>query len=268
MDSMDPVATTAHWMAAERARETARRDRLFDDALAEALAGREGFDLMARMEAGGLENPVFPIRTRFFDDAIQRLVADEGIGQVVLVAAGLDARAYRMDLPTVFEIDLPDLLKLKGTRLAAASAQPRCPRVAVGVDLTSEWADDLITAGFRTTTPSVFVAEGLLGYLEEPEVHRLLDVLAALAAPGSFLLCDVGGRRDVDAMAFWFQRLADNGIVGGRFGTDDPAGLLAAHEWRAQVTRYGDEEANFGRWPFPPVPHDDAKGGGLIVATR
>lgn len=255
-------------MAAERARETARPDRLFEDPLAEALAGPEGFDLMARMEAGGLDNPVFPIRTRFFDEALLRSVANKPIEQVVLLAAGMDARAFRMDLPVVFEIDWFDLLEVKEARLAGTSARLRSPRITVAADLTGEWVDALVRAGFSSQTPSAFVAEGLLGYFEEPDVHRLLTKIGALAAPGSVLLCDVGGRVDLDGMVFWFQRLAENGITGGRFGTDDPAGLLAAHGWQPEVTHYGDEEAHFGRWPLPPVPHSQQNGGGLIVGTR
>ena len=256
---MDPVSTTAHWMAAVRARETARRDRLFEDPLAEVLAGTEGFDLMTRMEVDLPENPTLPIRTRFFDDAVVRLVAEHVIGQVVLLAAGMDTRAYRLDLPIVFELDRPAVLEVKEARLGVAAAEPRCPRIAVGADLTREWASDLIGSGFRADVPSVFLAEGLLGYLEEPDVHRLLETLGRLAAPGSFLLADVSGRSAVDVpfMAVWLQRLADNGIDPARFGTDDPEGLLAAHGWEATVTEYGQEGANFGRWPLPPMPRDD-----------
>ena len=252
---------TALWMAAVRARETARPDRLFDDPLAEALAGPEGFGLMTRMEAGLPENPTIPVRTRFFDDALTRLLAGHGIGQVVLLAAGMDTRAYRLDLPIVFEVDRPVLLEMKDARLAAVSARPRCPRLAVGADVTGEWAPGLVRAGFRADLPSVFLAEGLLGYLEEPGVHRLLETLDRLAAAGSFLLADVSGRSGLDApyLAFWSQRLADNGIPGGRFGTDDPEGLLAAHGWDAHVTQYGDEGASFGRWPYPPIPRDDPR---------
>ncbi|HEX2849610.1 MAG TPA: class I SAM-dependent methyltransferase [Acidimicrobiales bacterium] len=91
---MDRVAMTACWMAAVRARETARPDRLFDDPLAATLAGPEGVDLMHRMEAGFPENPTIPIRTRFFDDALVGAVAGGRIGQVVVLAAhGWAARA-------------------------------------------------------------------------------------------------------------------------------------------------------------------------------
>jgi methyltransferase (TIGR00027 family) len=211
------------------------------------------------MEADLPENPTLPIRTRFFDDTLVRLLVDRGIGQVVILGAGLDTRAFRLKLPIVFEVDQRPVLELKDSRLTAVSASPRCRRITVGADLTGEWANELVGAGFDTETPSVFLAEGLLGYLEEPDVHRLLAVVDHLSGPGSILLADVSGRSALDAphMAFWFQRLADNGIANARYGTDDPESLLATHGWKAHVSQYGDEGANFGRWPFPPVPRDD-----------
>jgi methyltransferase (TIGR00027 family) len=256
---MDPISMTAHWMAAVRARESIRPDRLFDDPLAEVLAGPEGFDLMTRVEADLPENPTLPIRTRFFDDALVRLLV--GIGQVVILGAGLDTRAFRLNLPIVFEVDQGAVLGLKDSRLAAVSAMPRGKRLTVGADLTGEWSNELVGAGFDIETPSAFLAEGLLGYLEEPDVHRLLGVIDHLSSPGSILLADVSGRSALDApyMAFWYKRLADNGIANARFGTDDPEGLLAAHGWKAHVSQYGDEGANFGRWPFPPIPRDDMR---------
>ena len=214
---------------------------------------------MTRMEAGLPENPTLVIRPRFFDDAVVRALVDREIGQVVILAAGMDTRAYRLNLPIVFEIDRPVVLELKDSRLSAVSATPRGQRIAVGKDLTGEWADDLLRAGFDSETPSVFLAEGLLGYLEEPDVHRLLDVVDQLAIAGSILLVDVAGRSAIDApgMAFWRQRCAENGIANARYGTDDPEGLLAAHGWTAHVYQYGDAEANFGRWPLPPIPRGD-----------
>jgi methyltransferase (TIGR00027 family) len=259
-------------MAAVRARETARSDRLFNDPLAQALAGREGFDLMTRMEADLPENPALPIRTRYFDDALVRVLSDAKIGQVVVLAAGMDARAFRLDLPLVFEIDQPALLELKQARLVAASATPRSERIAVATDLTDAWTVDLLHAGFADQSPTAFLAEGLLGYLEENAVHRLLDDLDTLARPGSFLLADVGGRSALESRftAFWYQRCAENGISNARFGTDDPEGLFAAHGWDAQVKQYGEEAANFGRWPYPVTPRGDLSlpHNYLIVAKR
>jgi hypothetical protein len=86
-----------------------------------------------------------------------------------------------------------------------------------------------------------------------------LDVVNQLTIPGSVLLADVGGRSALDApgLAFWYERCAENGIDNARYGTDDPEGLLATHGWKAHVHQYGDEAANFGRWPYPPMPRED-----------
>lgn len=272
MTPVDPVASTALWMAAARARESARPDRLFDDRLAGALAGPEGRRIMDEMEAGMPDNPAIPIRTRYVDDGLLACVeagrvgaVDDGlrmgagpggIGQVVLVAAGMDTRAYRLGLPagvTVYELDRGELLDLKERRLAAAGARPGCGRRTVPADLGGAWSGDLVSAGFEVTRPAVFVAEGLLGYLDEPEVHRLLGTLSGLAADGSVLMADVSGRTPAAAapyLAAWFDRLEAAGM-GRRFATDDPEGLFAGHGWRAQVSQYGDDGAAFGRWPWP-----------------
>jgi methyltransferase (TIGR00027 family) len=98
-------------MAASRARETSRTDRLFDDALAEVLAGPEGREILQRMEAGIPGTPTVPIRTRFFDDQLTALAAGPDLAQVVLVAAGMDTRAFLLGLPsrlTLFEVTAPN----------------------------------------------------------------------------------------------------------------------------------------------------------------
>jgi methyltransferase (TIGR00027 family) len=191
---------------------------------------------------------------------------------MVALAAGMDARAFRLDLPIVFEIDQPALLELKEARLVASAAKPQCDRIPVAADLTGAWAADLVRKGFDHKSPFVFLAEGLLGYLEESHVHRLLKDLYTLAAPGSFLLTCVGGRSALESpfTAFWYRRCAENGIPNPRFGTHDPEVLFAAHGWNAEVTQYGEEAANFGRWPYPVIPRDDLSlpHNYLIVAER
>src|SRR5207248_24096 len=183
-------------MAADRARESARPDRLFEDPWAEKLAGPEGMRIMADMEAGMPENPAIPIRTRYFDDRLLAMVGGGRITQVVLVGAGMDTRAFRLGLPvgvTFFELDKPALLSLKEQRLVEAGARSTCERRLVPVDLKNPWSQELVSAGFAVTKPAVFVAEGLLGYLEEPEVHELVDTLAHLASANSAVLADVSG---------------------------------------------------------------------------
>jgi methyltransferase (TIGR00027 family) len=259
---VEAVGLTAQWTAAARARETARPDRLFDDPWADSLAGPEGSELLALMEQKLGAVPTIPVRTRFFDDTIVRLTREPGFGQVVLLAAGMDTRAFRLELPSsvrLFELDQPALLTRKDRRLAEMAATPRCARSPVGVDLSGDWGDDLVRAGFRDE-PTVWVAEGLLSYLTEAQVHGLLDAVTALSTPRDRLLIDVAGRSLLDSahLVAWLRILAERNM-GWHFGTDDPEGLLARHGWDAEVIQYGEERANFGRWPWPPAPRDDLR---------
>lgn len=274
---MDPVSATAHWTAAARARESARTDRLFDDPLGEVLAGPEGFELLDAMEAQlevGSTSLGMVVRTRFFDDAIARLVDGPRISQVVIVAAGMDARAFRLSWPPgvrLYELDRPEVLAIKESRLRTVDARASCDRVTVGVDLVDEWAPLLLAAGFEVDRPSLWLVEGLLFYLDRGVVQRLLGRLGALAAVGSVLLTDLVGASFLTHP--WTQErlrvMAELGMP-FRSGTDDPEGLLGVHGWSATVTRYGEDGANFGRWPDAAVSRvgPDAPHSYLIAGRR
>jgi methyltransferase (TIGR00027 family) len=163
---LDGLSSTGRLTAAGRAVESRRADRLFEDPLAEALAGEDGFRLMERWRLPGmpLENPTIGPRTRYYDDLVLEAVAD-GLGQVVLVAAGMDTRAFRLPLPAqaiVFELDRPEVLREKQAVLDRHHAEPRCGRVMVGLDLTEDdWPQALTRAGFSDAAPAIFIAEGL-----------------------------------------------------------------------------------------------------------
>ncbi|MCV7175010.1 class I SAM-dependent methyltransferase, partial [Mycolicibacterium sphagni] len=155
MPQLTPVGTTARMTAAERAAESARPDRLFDDPLAALLAGEVGRELAAHFSrTTPFDNPTVAVRTRFFDDALIALVADPAAGeQIVLLAAGMDTRAYRLGFPpgtTVYEVDRPEVLGLKASLLAgvgAETAAPSCALRPVGADLTHDWPSALRGAG-------------------------------------------------------------------------------------------------------------------------
>ncbi len=120
------LASTARWTAAVRAQESAREDRLFNDPWAAALAGPEGAAWIEHRPPGSTV-PI-ALRTRFFDDFVQRIAAQDGIRQIVLMAAGLDTRAFRLPWPErtrLFELDQFTVLKYKDQVLAAAGAQPQ-----------------------------------------------------------------------------------------------------------------------------------------------
>jgi methyltransferase (TIGR00027 family) len=145
-----PLAATAEWIAAVRASETRRPDRLLDDPWAAALAGPEGEQWFAA-RAGSPALTDMIIRARFFDNFLQRVTGTGGVRQVVLLAAGLDTRGYRLSWPDwvqVFELDQPGVLDRKQHILDGAGAEPRCARRAVGADLTGRWTTALLDAGF------------------------------------------------------------------------------------------------------------------------
>ncbi|MBO0852552.1 MAG: SAM-dependent methyltransferase [Nocardia sp.] len=257
---MPATTSTALWMAAARARESDRPDAIFHDPLAETLAGPDGFALMQTMEEGLPPNPTLSIRTRFFDDQIRNLVTDTGIDQLVILAAGMDTRAYRLNMPPdllCVEIDHPELVELKTQRLTTTTAEPTCQRVSIAADLTQPWTAELTHTGFDPARPAIFLAEGLLSYLNHSQVTALLRTITDLSTTESHLLVDIAGnpRADNAAIAEWMDRREKAGIS-QRFGTDEPEQLLAAHQWRAHVIQYGDQQANYGRWPWPPIPRN------------
>ncbi|WP_433036999.1 class I SAM-dependent methyltransferase [Actinomycetospora sp. CA-053990] len=260
---IDPVATTARLTAASRARDSRRADRLVDDPLASVLAGAQGEEMLAQAEAGD----VIPVRTRWFDDRLRAAVAS-GVDQVVLVAAGMDTRAWRLGLgPTTLlvEVDRPELLALKADLLATAPP-PDATRVPVGADLTTAWDDDVLAAGIDPARPVCWVVEGLLQYLAADDVDRLLDRITALSAPGSHLLIDVVGQALLDLLAptpmlARFARLGMPWV----FGSDDPAGLVAGRGWTSEVHLFGEVAVASGRSSLAPPGGPD---GYLVHATR
>jgi methyltransferase (TIGR00027 family) len=258
----NPIAPTSRWMAAARARESERADRLFDDPLAAALAGPDGVAWLERMEfAAQSDSPeLYPvIRTRFFDDFLLDACRRLGVRQVVLAAAGLDTRAFRLNWPPqvcLYEMDLPEVLDAKEEVIEAAGAKASCERHTIRVDLSQEtWPEALLAVGYQPERPSVWLIEGLLFYLTRAAVHGLLGKVGALTVTGSLLGLDVMNRGLFFSPVAWPMQvaLAQRGAA-GRFGTNDPEALMARHGWEADVKQPGEEGANFGRWRKPMLP--------------
>ncbi|MGK5741382.1 SAM-dependent methyltransferase [Micromonospora sp. URMC 103] len=266
MGSEDLAVTgTAAWIAAARARESARSDRLFNDPWAHLLAGELGRARLAASErAAGGENAFLPVRTRFFDDVL--LEATRWARQVVLLGAGFDTRAYRLALPkatTVYELDHRGTLAAKESVLQAAGAAPVCARLTIGVDLRTDWSAPLLDAGFDPGAPTVWLAEGLMFYLESPTVQALLSQTASLSQTRSTLAFDVFGTGllRLPAMKSWIeQRQRTSQPL--PFCTDEPAALVRRCGWhRCVITEPGQEAACFGRL-------SSRRDGGVDPTTR
>jgi methyltransferase (TIGR00027 family) len=250
------LAATAHWAAAVRAMESAREDPLFSDPWAAALAGPEGTAWIQRRSPDSVIPMI--LRTRFFDDFLLLIAREHTIRQVVLMAAGLDTRAFRLGWPAhtrLFELDQPDMLSYKERVLHAVGARPTCERTAVACDLTGPWAQALTAPCFNPHQPSEWLLEGFLFYLTSQDLARLLDRTLHLAAPGSRNGFDIINSITLSSplTQHWVEMQAKAGAPW--IGTlDDPAEFMAARGWVATLVHLGSLEANYNRWPYPVVP--------------
>ena len=133
-------------------------------------------------------------RTKYFDEYFRR-AADAGVRQVVVLAAGLDSRAYRLSWPdgtTIFELDRPQVLDFKRAVLAGQDAQPRAERREIAVDLREDWPQALRDNGFDAAKPSAWIAEGLLIYLPAAAEEQLFTGIDSLSCPGSHVAVEDG----------------------------------------------------------------------------
>ena len=190
--ALPPVSTTAVGVAAIRAAEAARPDALFSDPFADSFARAAGFSPNPRTDSEWTDRVAAVItwvrvRTRFLDDLLVDACA-KGCRQVVILGAGLDARAFRLDWPAgvrLFELDLDAILAFKERVVRSEGHVAACDRVVVPTDLTGDWALDLQGAGFDPARPTVWIAEGLLVYLTDETRDAVVDRLTTLSATAS-----------------------------------------------------------------------------------
>ena len=262
--SMTPVGATSRWIAAARALESESEEPLFSDPFARDLAGDVGFSIFASTQgvSGAVahtRNPYLSIRTKFLDDAILQAVREHGYAQAVILAAGMDTRAFRLEWPaglTLFEVDRNDVFAWKEPILERLNAAPRCDRRVIRADLTGEWTAALTSAGFDPSRPTACLLEGLLMDLREPEVERLLASLSTVAARGSWCALDVINDH-VLTSAFTTGMLKMLEALGcpWQFGMAHPESFFARFGWKATVVMPGDPVTQYGpRWTFPTVP--------------
>jgi methyltransferase (TIGR00027 family) len=257
-----------------RAHESKRPDRLFDDPLASAFvaAAPDAFP-ESRQPVDGEQKTVGTafvvhaiIRTRFYDEYLLA-ACRTGIRQVVLLAAGLDTRAFRLDWPTgthLFEVDLPGVLTFKEDVLTAKHATPKCERTTVPVDLRADWPAALRNAGFDPGRPTAWLAEGVLIYLTTDEADRLLADVNSLSATGSQVAFENSSNTTSDLLAKATNTptmVQYSQMWRGGLGVD-PAVWLHERGWHPTQHTLADLATGYGRPLRGPAV------SGFLTATR
>ncbi|WP_102141798.1 class I SAM-dependent methyltransferase [Mycobacterium hubeiense] len=282
-DLASSVGATATMVAAARAVASNSPDPVIDDPFAAPLVRAVGVDFFTKLVDGEISDEDLDgdsavsvsrfangmaARTRFFDDFFLDAVR-AGIRQAVILASGLDARAYRLPWPAgtvVFEIDQPSVIDFKTTTLADLGFAPTADRRAVGIDLRGDWPAALLEAGFDPAKPTAWIAEGLFGYLPPEAQDRLLDQITDLSAPGSRVGAEgVLNAADVDedAIKARMKEVSDRWRAHGfdldfteLVYLDDRANVthyLEGHGWRTTSIGANELLARAGL----PVPEDD-----------
>ena len=290
-DIKTSVGATAVMVAAARAVETEQPEPLIRDPYAKLLVTKAGAGVIwEAMLDPGMADKVAAIdaetaaiithmrgyqavRTNFFDTFFATAVAD-GIRQVVILASGLDSRAYRLDWPAgtvVYEVDQPLVLDYKSTTMSENDVLPAAERRAVPIDLRQDWPTALRAAGFDPAARTAWLAEGLLMYLPAEAQDRLFTQIGELSRAGSRIAAETAASHADDRrqeMRERFQQVAEvlgleQSIDVGEliYHDDDRANVadwLNQHGWRAQGLNSGDEMRRLGRW-IDGIPMADDK---------
>src|SRR4051794_11083926 len=287
-DLASSVGATATMVAGARAMASRGDDALINDPFAEPLVRAVGVDFFTRLVTGelrpedldsasdsvGLQRMTdsMAVRTKFFDEFFLSATG-AGVRQAVILASGLDSRAYRLAWPagtTVYEIDQPDVIEFKSRTLADLGAEPTARRRTVAMDLRYDWPSALIEEGFDPNQPTAWSAEGLLGYLPPDAQDRLLDTITDLSAPGSHVAVEsvpnidpADHEKAIERMQSASERWRDHGFdldfanlvyLGDR---NEAATYLGDHGW--QLSRRGVKEL-FAANGLPPLPDDEEAG--------
>lgn len=299
-DIATSVGSTAVMVAAARAVESDSADALISDPYAKLLVANAGTGvwetllneaLIDKLESVDPEIAAVyhhmrnyqAVRTHFFDAYFAEAV-DAGIRQVVILASGLDSRAYRLDWPagtTVYEIDQPKVLAYKEATLAAHDVTPAAQRHAVAIDLRQDWPAALTAAGFDPAAPTAWLAEGLLMYLPADGQDRLFDQITALSAPGSRIAAETAANHADERrqeMSERFKKVAEQigldqtvDVQDLIYHDEDRAAVSAwlnEHGWRATAQHSTAEMRRLGRWVDVPMGDDSDAFAEFVTAVR
>jgi methyltransferase (TIGR00027 family) len=278
-DITTSVGSTALFVAAARALEAQKADPLVVDPFAEVFCRAVGGQWSDLLDGTAPDHPLKAdfgthfvnfqaVRTKFFDTYYVKAAA-AGVRQIVLLAAGLDSRAYRLEWPAetvVFELDQPQVLDFK--RQALAGVRPTAARREVAVDLRQDWPRALLDHGFDPTSPSAWIVEGLLIYLPGSAQVQLFSGIDALAATGSHAALEESVPMDSELFAAKQdeERAGGGSTHGGPFFQlvyneqyEPGAEWFGARGWHADVTPLQD----YLRAHRRPVPASDSDAGSM-----
>ncbi|MCU1697297.1 MAG: methyltransferase [Mycobacterium sp.] len=260
-DISESVGATALGVAAGRAAETNSDDPLIVDPYAQLFleAAGEGIwnvymndelpaelaevdpRLTERLEA---MKGYIASRTKFFDEFFLAAAA-AGVRQSVILAAGLDARAWRLAWPdgsVVYEIDQPKVLAFKTETLESHGATPIARYVSVAIDLRQDWPAALQQAGFDPGLPTAWSAEGLLPYLPAEAQDLLFERIQGLSAPGTRIAVEAFNNDffSAEALARREEQMEQYRAAAAKMGREDMAqsGSLLYEEERTEVVEW------------------------------
>ncbi|HTM85772.1 MAG TPA: class I SAM-dependent methyltransferase [Mycobacterium sp.] len=281
-DITTSVGSTALFVATARALEAQKHDPVALDPYAELFCRAVGGDWAAVLDGNRPDHELKSsgfgehfvnfqaARTRYFDNYFQR-AADAGIRQVVILAAGLDSRAYRLPWPagtTIFELDQPQVLEFKRRVLAEHGGTPNAERREIAVDLRDDWPQALRDHGFDPAQPSAWIAEGLLIYLPAAAQEQLFGGIDALAAPGSYLAVEDGtpmSAEDFTAAVAEERAAGDDTRIFHQLIYNEQC--APAHEWFGSRgwTAVGTALTEYLEETGRPVPGPDAEAAPMIA---
>jgi len=299
----ESVGATALGVASARAAETESENPLISDPYARVFLDAAGDGVWnwhagPQLPAELIElEPDLPLqmqamvgymasRTAFFDTFFLN-ATQAGIRQVVILAAGLDSRSWRLPWPdgtTVYELDQTKVLDFKASTLREHGAEPACNRVPVAVDLRHDWPTALQQAGFDASAPSAWSAEGLMPYLPAAAQELLFERVQGLTAPGSRVAVEALGPSFLDPEARAKRRARMDRVRDFMAKADpqreiprtdelwyfeereDVGDWFGRHGWDVTVTPSAELMAGYGR--RAPNEVQDQVPGNLFVAAQ
>jgi methyltransferase (TIGR00027 family) len=225
------VSDTALWVAIYRAMESERADAIFKDPYARRLGGERGQAIVDALPHGRMMSWAMVVRTAVMDEIVLRCV-QQGAATVLNLAAGLDARPFRLDLPASLRwlhVDLPDMIDYYRSHMDRES--PRCRLEYVAADLREADARRDVFARAAEHGPVLAITEGLLIYLEQDDVTALARDLHDIAR-ARWWLSDLASPMLLKYLARQWQPMLAGGNAPFRFGPEENTAFFAPFGWR------------------------------------